>query len=154
VYLVLEGEFELVRGGRRLAVLGKGEVLGEIGFLGARGQRALSIRARSDARLLVLRRRFLEELARADPDAALRVLGNLAGILAAGVAGLLQERAQPPPPAPGPGQRGRPSRGIVTTTRACPRASPPIPTRRWSTSCASTRRARPRRPRSCSREPA
>lgn len=86
VYLILEGSFEVTRGDRRVAVLETGDVFGEIAFLAEAGRRTASVRARTAGRLLVLRRRFLDELTRDDPKAGARLLKNLRRFAAARLA--------------------------------------------------------------------
>jgi hypothetical protein len=83
IYVILEGTFEVTRDGQHEETLQAGDVFGEIAFLAEAGRRTASVRARSDGRLLVLRRRFLDELTRADPAAGARVLKNLRRIAAA-----------------------------------------------------------------------
>jgi cyclic nucleotide-binding protein/N-acyl amino acid synthase FeeM len=88
VYLILDGTFEVMRGDRRVAVLQTGDVFGEIAFLTEAGRRTASVQARSDGLLLVLRRRFLDEVTRADPRAGARLLKNLRRFAAARLAQL------------------------------------------------------------------
>jgi CRP-like cAMP-binding protein len=56
--------------------------MGEVAFLGSPGLRTATVRALRPSRLLVLRRRFLDDLARRDPRAAYAVSRNLARVLA------------------------------------------------------------------------
>src|SRR5262249_27249623 len=61
LFLILDGTFEVVRGGRELARLGPGELFGDIAFFTRAGERSATVRALTDGRLLVLRRKFLQE---------------------------------------------------------------------------------------------
>jgi len=84
VYVVVEGTFEVFQEDRRIALLGAGELIGEIAFFtqSGEGRRIASVRAFTDGRLLVLRRRFLRELNRDDPDAGYQILMNMSRIMA------------------------------------------------------------------------
>ncbi len=73
-FVVLEGALEVVDGERVLATAGPGHLLGEGSLFRPSGERAASIRARTDARIMVLRRRFLVDLARVAPDVAVDVM--------------------------------------------------------------------------------
>ena len=82
MYIVLEGTLEVLSAeGRRLAVLGRGDLFGELAFFRDEGRRTASVRAASDCHLLVLRRHFLTELGKSDPDVALQLHFNLGRIL-------------------------------------------------------------------------
>jgi hypothetical protein len=85
MYVLLSGDL-LVEG--REARLGPGEPVGEIGFLGTPGVRTATVRALARSRLLVLRRRFLDDLAEKDADAAYKLSRNLSRVLADRFAGL------------------------------------------------------------------
>jgi hypothetical protein len=82
IFVILDGAFEVHDGDRRLALLGPGEVIGEVGFFGTSGRRMASVTAASDGQVLVLRRRFVDELMRSDPACAAEVLFGLARVLA------------------------------------------------------------------------
>ena len=83
MYIVLAGALEVVGpDGGRLNVLGPGDLFGELAFFRGEGRRTASVRAATDCQLLVLRRHFLAELGRSDPDVAMQLLINLGGILA------------------------------------------------------------------------
>jgi len=81
MYVVLRGSFEVLVGDRRIALATKGDLLGEVAFFRESGKRSASIRAVCDSQVLLIRRKFLEQLARKDPDAAFELLFSLAGIL-------------------------------------------------------------------------
>jgi Cyclic nucleotide-binding domain/Acetyltransferase (GNAT) domain len=82
IFVILDGAFEVHDGDRRLCVLGRGDVIGEIGFFGSSGRRVASVTAASDGQVLVLRRRFVDELMKTDPACAAEVLFGLARVLA------------------------------------------------------------------------
>jgi len=79
MFVVLSGELE-VEG--RDARIKPGEPMGEIGFLGTPGIRTATVRAATKSRLLVLRRRFLDDLAEKDAAAAYKLTRNLSRALA------------------------------------------------------------------------
>jgi CRP-like cAMP-binding protein len=82
IFVILDGVFEVYDGDRRLAVLGQGDVIGEIGFFASSGRRIASVTAASDGQVLVLRRHFIDELMKNDPSCAAEVLFGLARMLA------------------------------------------------------------------------
>ena len=82
MYIVLGGTLEVLSAeGRRLTVLGRGDLFGELAFFRDEGRRTASVKAASDCHLLVLRRHFLSELGKSDPDVALQLHFNLGRIL-------------------------------------------------------------------------
>lgn len=91
MFFILEGAFVVETGGRVLAHLYRGDVFGEIALLVEEGRRTATIRSVSDGRVLVLRRRFLEELMKDDPELSSRILFNLSRIMAERMAGMLSE---------------------------------------------------------------
>jgi hypothetical protein len=82
IFVILDGAFEVHDGERRLCVLGQGDVIGEVGFFRSTGRRSASVTAASDGQVLVLRRRFIDELMKSDPACAAEVLFELARVLA------------------------------------------------------------------------
>jgi predicted GNAT family N-acyltransferase len=90
VYVILDGLFEVVNQGQRLATLEKGDLFGEIAFFTAAGQRSASVRAMSDGKVLVLRRKFLKELTRSDPEAGFQILSNMGRVMAQRIMNLNQ----------------------------------------------------------------
>jgi hypothetical protein len=88
LYLTLEGVLEVIRDGRRMALLERGALFGDIGFFTAAGTRTASVRALTDARVLVLRRRFLQEITREFPEGGFQVLMNISRVMAERMAGL------------------------------------------------------------------
>jgi hypothetical protein len=82
IFVILDGAFEVHDGERRLCMVGQGDVIGEIGFFRSSGRRAASVTAASDGQVLVLRRRFIDELMKSDPACAAEILFGLARVLA------------------------------------------------------------------------
>lgn len=82
IFVVLDGVFEVYDGERRLRVIGRGDVIGEIGFFGSTGRRTASVTAASEGEVLVLRRHFVDDLMKSDPACAAEVLFALARVLA------------------------------------------------------------------------
>ena len=78
MFLVLAGELD-VEGRVRIR---EGETMGEMAFLGTPGFRTATVHTTAPSRLLVLRRRFLDELAEVDLSAAYNVARNLARVAA------------------------------------------------------------------------
>ena len=73
-YLIVSGELEVLSAGHRIRVLGAGHLFGEMAYFLEDGRRTATVRAVSAARVLVLDRRFLDDLHRDAPDAAYRML--------------------------------------------------------------------------------
>ncbi len=82
LFVILDGEFTVTREERVVAQLRKGDVVGEVGFFIASGRRSATITARTRGRLLVLRRRVLDELRTRAPEVERQLLLNLARITA------------------------------------------------------------------------
>ena len=82
MFVVLDGVFEVFDGDRRLRVLSRGDLIGEIAFFGTAGRRTASVRASSEGQVLVLRRRFIDELREKDPACAADILFHLGRVLA------------------------------------------------------------------------
>jgi hypothetical protein len=82
IFVILDGAFEVHDGDRRIALLGPGEVIGEVGFFGTSGRRMASVTAASGGQVLALRRHFVDELMKNDPACAAEVLFGLARVLA------------------------------------------------------------------------
>jgi len=82
MYVILKGLFEVISHGKRLAILEKGDLFGEIAFFTEAGQRSADVRSMDDGELLVLRRNFLKELTRNDPDAGFQILTNMGRVMA------------------------------------------------------------------------
>ena len=90
VYVILNGLFEVIDQGRRLAILEKGDLFGEIAFFTEAGRRSASVLAMSDGKVLVLRRKFLKELTRSDPEAGFQILSNMGRVMAQRIINLNQ----------------------------------------------------------------
>lgn len=114
MYVILEGVFEVIDGNnRRVALLSKGDPFGEVAFFGESGRRSASVRAMEKGRVLVLRRRFLQELMKKDSDTAAQILYTVARVLADRLGSMVQERqlsnlaeeVEAPPPEGGQPQR-------------------------------------------------
>ena len=90
LFMVLEGSFEGRSADKRIAVMGPGEVFGEVSFFHDPGRRQFTVAALTAGRLLVLRRHVIEALMGSRPALASRLLFNLARILARRVASVLQ----------------------------------------------------------------
>lgn len=82
LYIVLSGEVEVFRGERTIARLGSGEVFGEMAFFRYAGTRSASVRAVRPCRIVTLKRKWIDELGRSNPDGARAILFNLARVLA------------------------------------------------------------------------
>ena len=82
VYVILNGVFEVIGQNQRLAILEKGDLFGEVAFFTEVGQRSASVRAMTDGQVLVLRRNFLKELTRSDPEAGFQILSNMGRVMA------------------------------------------------------------------------
>ncbi len=82
MFVILDGAFEAYDGDRRLRVMGSGDVIGEVAFFGSSARRSASVRAASDGQVLVLRRRFMDELITSDPACGAEILFQLARVLA------------------------------------------------------------------------
>jgi CRP-like cAMP-binding protein len=93
MFVILDGACEVERAGRRFALLEKGDLFGEVAFFNESGERAATVRALGPCRLLVLRQKFLQELTRSDPEAALQILLNVSRILAERLGGMIQSAA-------------------------------------------------------------
>jgi len=81
IYMAMEGSFDVTIEGERVATIEAGEVFGEVGFFRSSSTRSATVRASTDGRVLLLRKRSLEELAHKDPDAAVTLLFNLGRVL-------------------------------------------------------------------------
>ena len=76
VFVIVSGEVEVRRGETVLAVLGPGELIGEMAVLGS-GLRTASARARGTARFLFLKDRAIRLLIQQIPEIAFAVFGVL-----------------------------------------------------------------------------
>jgi CRP-like cAMP-binding protein len=99
MFVILEGACEVEAAGRRVALLEQGDLFGEIAFFSEAGERTATVRALTPCRLLVLRQKFLEELAAGDPEAAYRILVNVSRIMAERLAASFRAAAASAEPA-------------------------------------------------------
>ncbi|MCP4406619.1 MAG: cyclic nucleotide-binding domain-containing protein [Gammaproteobacteria bacterium] len=91
LYVILEGEMEISRRGRIIARLGPGEPLGELALFTTPGRRTADVRALTPARLLVLRRLFVERLLNEDSKVGARFMVNIARIMASRMVGAMNQ---------------------------------------------------------------
>lgn len=90
MYVILDGIFEVIAQEKRLAILEKGDLFGEIAFFSETGERCASVRAVTKGEVLVLRRNFLKELTRTDPEAGFQILTNMGTVMADRIVSLNQ----------------------------------------------------------------
>jgi CRP-like cAMP-binding protein len=82
LFIVLEGEVEIRASGVPVAVLGPGELLGEVAFFRTSGQRSASVRARVASRVLHLRHGFVKRMTAEHEKDGFAVYEALAQVLA------------------------------------------------------------------------
>jgi hypothetical protein len=82
LYVILKGAVEVFRGDKVIARLGGGEVFGEMAFFRYEGTRWASVRAVRPTRIVTLRRKWMDDFARSNPEGARAILFNLARVLA------------------------------------------------------------------------
>lgn len=82
MYLVLDGRLEATRDGKHLSMLLPGDLFGEVAFFQPSGRRSATVKAVDDARLLVIRRSFLNRLSKGQPALALSFYRALTTLLA------------------------------------------------------------------------
>ena len=95
MFVILEGACEVEGAGKRIALLEKGDLFGEIAFFSESGERTATVRALSDCKLLVLRQKFLDELTTNDPEAACQILLNVSRIMAERMGAMVRTAAAP-----------------------------------------------------------
>lgn len=83
MYVILDGRFEARQDGRPLRVMSRGELFGELAFLGRSRTRTAEVVAVTHGRVLVIRRSFLTRLRQSDPQTAIDIYESLASALAA-----------------------------------------------------------------------
>lgn len=76
-YIILSGTVEIKRGGRKIASLGAGDIVGELSLLD-HGPRTATVVCDTDCVLFVLDQRHLRETLEKHPSIALKLLGTLA----------------------------------------------------------------------------
>ena len=99
MFVILEGACEVEGASKRIALLEKGDLFGEIAFFSEAGERTATVRALSDSKLLVLRQKFLDELTTNDPEAACQILLNVSRIMAERMGGMVRASAASAPDA-------------------------------------------------------
>ncbi|HEU0107162.1 MAG TPA: cyclic nucleotide-binding domain-containing protein [Vicinamibacteria bacterium] len=99
MFVILEGACEVEGASKRIALLEKGDLFGEIAFFSESGERTATVRALSDCKLLVLRQKFLDELTTNDPEAACQILLNVSRIMAERMGGMVRTAAASAPDA-------------------------------------------------------
>ena len=72
-YVIVEGDVDVVADGRTLAVRGSGDVIGEMSVISSR-PRVASLLAKSDVRVLEIRKPAFEAILRERPDTALALM--------------------------------------------------------------------------------
>ncbi len=87
LFIVLEGQVELLLDGVACAQLGPGELLGEVAYFSERGRRSAGLRTRTACRVLPLRQGQLRRFVREHPADGVEVYEALGKLLAARLAG-------------------------------------------------------------------
>jgi CRP-like cAMP-binding protein len=82
LFIIVEGEAEVTIGGKRMAILRRGDFFGEIALLDG-GPRSATVTARTDMRLLGLTEWVFRGLIQEHPSIAVRTLESMAGRLRA-----------------------------------------------------------------------
>lgn len=82
LFVIADGLFEAVDGDRRLALMERGDVIGETAFFSSTGRRTASVRALTDGRVIALRRNLVDKLRAEDPECAAELLFELARVQA------------------------------------------------------------------------
>lgn len=67
-FIVLAGAFEVRKGDRRVAVIGRGEIFGELAFFLDSQARTADVFSVCDSTVLILRRKYLEQCIKDDPE--------------------------------------------------------------------------------------
>jgi CRP-like cAMP-binding protein len=82
LFVIVDGEAEVTIGGKRMAILRRGDFFGEIALLDG-GPRSATVTARTDMRLLGLTEWVFRGLIQEHPSIAVRTLESMAGRLRA-----------------------------------------------------------------------
>jgi CRP/FNR family transcriptional regulator, cyclic AMP receptor protein len=80
LFVIVDGEAEVTIGGKRMAILRRGDFFGEIALLDG-GPRSATVTARSDMRLLGLTEWVFRGLLQEHPSIAVKTLESMAGRL-------------------------------------------------------------------------
>lgn len=86
LFVVIEGAIAIADHDHHLRTIGPGEVVGEVGFFASTHRRSATVTAQTDGQVLVVTRRWLDEMKESDPRAAADILFELARALADRVA--------------------------------------------------------------------
>lgn len=89
MFVILDGLFEVTHEKQRVALLGKGDLCGELAFFLESQQRTATVTSLTDSRVLIIKRKFLKELANADPELCSELLFKICQTLARRLAGML-----------------------------------------------------------------
>lgn len=82
MFVILDGLFEVLNGERQLAVLGKGQLFGEVAFFASSQKRVATVRCISAGRVLAIQAQTLRQLIDSEPKVAAEVLLKIAGLMA------------------------------------------------------------------------
>jgi len=82
MFVILDGLYEVLDGNRRLAVLGKGDLFGELAFFAPSQRRTATVRCVADGQVLALHAQTLRQLIESEPAIAAQVLLRIAGVMA------------------------------------------------------------------------
>jgi hypothetical protein len=94
MFVILDGFFEVLDGERQLALLGKGELFGEVAFFSPSERRTATVRCVSAGRVLVLQAQTLRELIDSEPKIATQLLMKIAGVMAGRLAAANRARVK------------------------------------------------------------
>ena len=92
MFVILDGLFEVTDGGQRLALLGKGDVFGELAFFIEAQRRTATVTSINEGRVLVLHAQTLRDLISTDPATAAHVLLQLGAVMAKRIDSITQAR--------------------------------------------------------------
>ncbi len=76
MYVIQQGQAEVISNGQRLRLLGPGEIIGEMALF-TRRPRSATVRAVSDSRVLTIDKRGFLKRVHEDPSLAFRILENM-----------------------------------------------------------------------------
>jgi len=96
LYVLLEGELVVTRGGKDIATLHPGEHFGEMSLLNSR-PRSATVRSKGDSRLLLMDQQAFEELIKVDPVLGVKFLWTFAQVLSLRLDNANEEITEPPP---------------------------------------------------------
>jgi len=96
LYVILEGELIVKRGGKEIARLHPGEHFGEMSLLNSR-PRSATVKSAGDSRLLLMDQSAFEELIKVDPVLGVKFLWTFAQVLSLRLDNANEEMTEPPP---------------------------------------------------------